>query len=168
MQYLQTLLALLPFFDNNPQADHKIGFSPDIAASPSLLKPNHRTCTPGKLSFSPQFHNLSGIDFSNPNVEDILTGSHTPGQNPEGGSGDGFNPRRPQRGHGRQLRVHEKHHRHETNAQLEQSQQCPDPPVLSCSDEAESGSVDSCCVVTPGGALVHVQLWDLDIGQADS
>ncbi|KDQ51034.1 hypothetical protein JAAARDRAFT_140976 [Jaapia argillacea MUCL 33604] len=48
----------------------------------------------------------------------------------------------------------------------EQLSQCPRPPVTSCS--ADAGGADSCCVVTPGGVLVHAQFWDLGYGVADS
>ncbi|KAF8511730.1 ribonuclease T2 [Hysterangium stoloniferum] len=44
--------------------------------------------------------------------------------------------------------------------------ECPQPPVLSCSVAATS--VDTCCVLSPGGILVHTQFWDLDVGQPDS
>ncbi|EIM82063.1 ribonuclease T2 [Stereum hirsutum FP-91666 SS1] len=165
MQLLQAFLSLVPFFDNL-QLDSNPSDLSHLATPPTHLN----TCS-GKLSSVPGYYNLSGgIDFSDPNVENILTGSGS--SDPSGTSGsDGsgvFNPRRPVRGEGKQLRVHQRHHKHRTSAAVEPAQTCPDPAVLSCSTEAESGSVDSCCVVTPGGALVHVQLWDLDIGEADS
>lgn len=165
MQLIQAFLSLVPFFDNS-QLDSKLSVSSHLATPPTHLN----TCS-GKLSSVPGYYNLSGgIDFSDPNVENILTGSGS--SDPSGTSGsDGsgaFNPRRPVRGEGKQLRVNQRHHKHRTSAAVEPAQTCPDPAVLSCSTEAESGSVDSCCVVTPGGALVHVQLWDLDIGEADS
>jgi len=49
---------------------------------------------------------------------------------------------------------------------MEDAETCPNPPIVSCSPQAQSTS--SCCVVTPGGVLVHAQFWDLNIGQADS
>lgn len=56
--------------------------------------------------------------------------------------------------------------KHGMSATTTDNEECPVPPILSCSPKAES--TDSCCVVTPGGVLLHTQFWDLGIGQADS
>ncbi|EJC98332.1 ribonuclease T2 [Fomitiporia mediterranea MF3/22] len=53
-----------------------------------------------------------------------------------------------------------------TRTRLKQSDECPNPPILSCSTKADE--TDSCCVSIPGGVLVHAQFWDLDFGVADS
>ncbi|EIN14436.1 ribonuclease T2 [Punctularia strigosozonata HHB-11173 SS5] len=73
-------------------------------------------------------------------------------------------------------RIHDRHHRATgpgirfqqpgLSGLADSSSECPDPPVLSCSSAADS--TDSCCVVKPGGVLVHTQFWDLDEGLSDS
>jgi len=55
-------------------------------------------------------------------------------------------------------------HRKELN--LNRVQECPTPGIISCSNEAQSTT--SCCVQKPGGVLLHVQLWDVGIGQPES
>ncbi|EPQ52027.1 ribonuclease T2 [Gloeophyllum trabeum ATCC 11539] len=70
---------------------------------------------------------------------------------------------------------HHHHHRAKTHLRLDpgstvhagaQADACPAPPVLSCSAQAESTS--ACCVVRPGGVLVHAQFWDVGYGVANS
>jgi hypothetical protein len=46
------------------------------------------------------------------------------------------------------------------------AQTCTSPPILSCSPDADDA--DTCCVVSPGGALVHTQFWDVGFGVANS
>jgi hypothetical protein len=46
------------------------------------------------------------------------------------------------------------------------AQTCTIPPILSCSPDADNA--DTCCVVSPGGALVHTQFWDVGFGVANS
>ena len=70
-------------------------------------------------------------------------------------------PLTPQLLQGPTLRFHVKSRHRSTRID-----QCPEPPVLSCSPQA--ATTDSCCVVNPGGILLHAQFWDLDVGQADS
>lgn len=55
---------------------------------------------------------------------------------------------------------------HSVENSITPSNSCPTPAVLSCSEAAES--TNTCCVVSPGGALVHVQFWDTGFGVADS
>ncbi|KAI5121943.1 hypothetical protein M0805_002015 [Coniferiporia weirii] len=59
----------------------------------------------------------------------------------------------------RQIKVH-------IHSTLEEANECPNPPIVSCSSKAEQ--TDSCCVVNPGGILVHTQFWDLQFGEANS
>jgi len=66
---------------------------------------------------------------------------------------------RPRAGEGRKIHFETKHGQ-------TLSDECPQPPVISCSPQAQS--TDSCCVVNPGGVLVHAQFWDLDFGVANS
>ncbi|KAL5519688.1 hypothetical protein ACEPAG_1348 [Sanghuangporus baumii] len=66
----------------------------------------------------------------------------------------------------RRPRAGQKTCRVETRTKLKESDECPDPPILSCSAKADE--TDSCCVVRPGGVLVHTQFWDLDFGVADA
>ncbi|THH03046.1 hypothetical protein EW145_g6569 [Phellinidium pouzarii] len=49
---------------------------------------------------------------------------------------------------------------------LQEANECPSPPILSCSSQAQE--TDTCCVVNPGGVLVHTQFWDLKFGEANS
>jgi hypothetical protein len=108
-----------------------------------------------------------GIDFSDPAVAAAL------------GSSDGSSAISSKSNHpvsGLPERVHDRHHRATgpgiraqqsgTGGLTESSTECPTPPVLSCSSAADS--TDSCCVVKPGGVLVHSQFWDTDEGLSDS
>ncbi|KIJ47298.1 hypothetical protein M422DRAFT_45852 [Sphaerobolus stellatus SS14] len=73
----------------------------------------------------------------------------------------GHEPLIPKLGQGPSLKFNLKtHHKHA------QRETCPEPPILSCSPEA--ASTNTCCVVNPGGILVHTQFWDLNVGQPDS
>ncbi|GJJ09365.1 hypothetical protein Clacol_003587 [Clathrus columnatus] len=101
-----------------------------------------------------------GVDFSDPKVESILLSDNNGGSGGSPGSGD--EPLVPSVHHGRELRFHYKSHSHQRKSTADQ---CPQPPILSCSPEADS--TDSCCVVNPGGVLVHTQFWDLDEGLPD-
>ncbi|KAH8104414.1 ribonuclease T2 [Phellopilus nigrolimitatus] len=66
----------------------------------------------------------------------------------------------------RRPRVGQKSTHVDTKSELQEANTCPTPPVLSCS--AQATETDTCCVVNPGGVLVHTQFWDLDVGEADS
>lgn len=108
----------------------------------------------------PHIQSLTGgVDFSDPKVESILL----PGSN-SGGSEDqqSNQPLIPSIHHGNEFKFHYKSHSHHRRSTADQ---CPQPPVLSCSPQAET--TDSCCVVKPGGVLLHTQFWDLNIGQSD-
>ncbi|TFK46772.1 ribonuclease T2 [Heliocybe sulcata] len=72
---------------------------------------------------------------------------------------------------------HHHHHRERAKTHLgleagdtrhaaQRSEDCPASPVLSCSTQAQSTS--SCCVIRPGGVLVHAQFWDVGYGVANS
>ncbi|KII90110.1 hypothetical protein PLICRDRAFT_686035 [Plicaturopsis crispa FD-325 SS-3] len=158
MKTLQTLLPLGHLFDTYHSIINS-GGSPDVAVL-DFKVPSTQThlCSVATTNFS-------AVDFSDSSVRDILEGSSdsTPAKSGEGFAGLS----RPVQGDAPRLRVHHHtRHGHARSAALAPAQTCPDPPVLSCS--AAASSTDSCCVINPGGVLVHVQLWDLNIGEADS
>lgn len=87
-------------------------------------------------------------------------------QSPEGSElnhGSDSAPRRPKANQGQAFRFGRVT---DGEDKASSGEQCESPPIQSCSTKAQSA--DSCCVVKPGGVLVHTQFWDKGIGEATS
>ncbi|KAF8578894.1 ribonuclease T2 [Ramaria rubella] len=100
-----------------------------------------------------------GVDFSDPKVAAALTQSD--GSTVTSPTSSNQSPLRSSLGQGPLLKFQVS-----SSPRPARDDQCPQPPVLSCS--AQAASTDACCVVTPGGILLHTQFWDTNVGQPNS